>query len=246
MNSVAYNNLAEVYDSLMSYVPYQNWVGIIERVCKKYYKNSAPTIFELGGGTGTLGAILTFEGYNYKGSDFSEGMCRIAYDKGLDFTCVDGRSIGIKEQFDMVVFLFDGINYLLTEDDYKRCFLEVSKILKPNGLFLFDITTKYNSTVNFDDYEEAESFENGCYIRHSYYERGTTIQHNEFDIYVKDDESELYHRFEEHHRQRVFDPSEIEAFIPTDIYSIEGIYDGFSSKAYRSDSERVHFLLRLK
>jgi SAM-dependent methyltransferase len=244
MERLAYNNLAKLYDSLMSYVPYQNWLEIIDRVSKKNIDKETISIFELGGGTGTLGSILAYDGYEYTGSDYSEGMCRVAWNKGLNFSCIDARSIGINKKFDMVIFLFDGINYLQTLEEYEQCFNEVSNLLSKDGIFLFDTTTEHNSLTHFDEYQEAESFETGAYIRHSYYEPASKTQHNEFEMFVEDPKTSQYSRFIEHHKQKIFSPEQVIDAIPKDLFSIEAMYDGFSDSNYKKKSERIHYLLR--
>lgn len=243
----AYGSLAELYDSLMSYVPYQNWVEMIKEICEKYARVENPRIFELGGGTGTLGSMLTYEEFSYLGSDLSPEMCKVAWEKGLDFITCDCRTISLKESADMVIFCFDGINYLQSLDDYRLCFQQVYDALSEEGLFFFDITTKNNSVTYFEDYTEAESFENGSYIRHSFFDACTDIQHNDFDIYLAvDGETNRYERFREEHAQKVFPVEEVERAVPKELFSIEGIWGDFTMDTYTPVSERVHFLLRKK
>lgn len=243
----AYGSLAELYDSLMSYVPYQNWVEMIAEIAQKYARVENPSIFELGGGTGTLGSMLTYEDFSYLGSDLSPEMCKVAWDKGLDFISCDCRNIALKEQCDIVIFCFDGINYLHSLDDYRTCFQQVHSVLQDDGLFFFDITTKNNSVTYFEDYTEAESFENGSYIRHSFFDACTDIQHNDFDIYLAvEGETNRYKRFREEHEQKVFPVEEVERAVPKDLFAIEGIWGDFSFETYTPVSERVHFLLRKK
>lgn len=243
--SERYQSLAAVYDEMMSYVPYQNWVDLINRVADEYFLDTRPSIFELGAGTGTLGGMLSYLGYPYQGSDISQSMCEIAWSKGLDNLCVDSRNIPLKTQFDMVIFLFDGINYLTNLSDYTKTFLEVSRLLSTGGLFLFDITTEYNSQQNFDDYHEAESFEKGAYIRHSYYEKEKNLQVNDFEIFVESgEEGGLYHRVHEQHCQTLFGVERVLASIPEELFTVVGVWDDFTQNPANDTSERIHFLLR--
>ncbi len=241
-----YKNLAKVYDDMMSYVPYQNWVGLIDHVKATRFDNREISIFEIGGGTGTLGSILNYLDYNYKGSDITPSMCEAAWDKGLDFIAADCRSIPIKTTFDLVIFLFDGINYLQDLDQYEQTFREVAKILEPGGCFLFDITTVYNSKMNFDDYMEADSYENGAYIRHSFYDSYTNTQRNLFDIFAQDSQSEedRYVRLEEEHIQHLFSVEEISSKIPLDLFTVSAVWNEFDPEPVKPTAERVHFLLK--
>lgn len=241
-----YKNLAAVYDNMMSYVPYQNWVELINYVKATYFDDREISLFELGGGTGTLGSILTFVGYDYIGSDITPAMCSAAWDKGLDFICADCRELPVSRTFDLVIFLFDGINYLKTLEEYTKTFQQVAQILEPGGCFLFDITTKYNSQMNFEDYMEADSYEDGAYIRHSFYDPETCMQRNLFDIFVKEKDGEKFIRREEEHVQHLWDVEEIVSTIPTDLFTLEATWNEFDPEPVKSSAERVHFLLKRK
>lgn len=239
-----YRNLALVYDNMMSYVPYQNWIGLIDHVKETQFNGREISIFELGGGTGTLGAILTYVGYDYHGSDITPSMCAAAWEKGLDFICVDCRNIPVTRTFDLVIFLFDGINYLQTLEEYAQTFREVASILEPGGCFLFDITTVYNSRMNFDDYMEADSYDTGAYIRHSFFDPESKTQRNLFDIFVKHSENESYTRLEEEHIQYLFSVEEISSVVPKDLFTIEAVWNEFSPEPVKATAERIHFLLK--
>jgi SAM-dependent methyltransferase len=232
-----------MYDTMMSHVPYGQWVKLIESVGKDYLNTSHPSVFELGGGTGTLGSILVYEGFEYAGSDISPAMCREAWKKGLDYLCCDCRALPLTAAYDMVVFCFDGINYLSARDDYRKTFLEVYNILKPGGLFLFDITTERTSRLFFNDYTEAESTSEGAYIRYCEYNRAQRKQYNTFDIFCQDEKG-TYLRYWEEHVQTIFSPTEILSFIPRDYFSVLGMWGDYEQNKYTSLSDRVHFLLQ--
>ena len=146
----------------------------------------------------------------------------------------------------MVVFLYDGINYLRELSDYAHVCKEVYRVLTDDGLFLFDITTLTNSINHFSDFVDFEDFGSHYFMRHSYYRHENHSQHNEFTIFKRSTDPTLYNRFDEHHEQRVFDPVSIADAIPKDLFEICGIWDGFTFRKYSRSSERIHFLLRKK
>ncbi len=243
---MSYRNLAQIYDSIMAYVPYHNWVNMIEDIRKRYFDHK-PKIFEIGGGTGTLGSMLVYEEYNYVGSDITPEMATEAWSKGLDYIIADCRYLPLKDKYEMIIFLFDGINYLKILSDYEKTFHEVWNSLDEEGLFFFDITTEYNSIHNFSDYYEAEAFENGAYIRNSFYDKESREQYNVFDIFIESLDNEgCYRRFNEKHTQHLFSVEEVISVIPLDLFSIEGVWQDFTEIPYTEKSERVHFLLRRK
>lgn len=245
MSDEHYASLARLYDDIMSYVPYENWLCLIHQVCKRYGLNPRAKILELGGGTGTLGTVLCHEGFEYQGTDLSPWMSRAAYQKGLDFVCADARHIPFNDTYDLVIFLFDGINYLSNITDFTQIFREAHRVLRPGGCFLFDVTTEYNSLENFNEYLEAESFEHGAYIRNSFYDAQKREQINAFEMFLADSEQpSQYIRVHETHCQHVYSPEEITAAVPTDLFELCGVWDAFGMSPWKADSERIHFLLR--
>jgi len=57
----------------------------------------------------------------------------------------------------------DSINYLTSKTQVKQHFLEIKRILKPNGIYLFDVSTEHNIITNFHDRRIKRNVE-GCTI----------------------------------------------------------------------------------
>lgn len=240
-----YDALAPIYDRLMYHVEYDEWVTFIGRIISRFSPVKSPEIFEIGGGTGILGQRLIAEGYSYQGSDFSFQMCLEARKKGIPFFCADGRVLPLKRHYDLVIFLYDGINYLMTLEEYSSLFSQVSNSLSKGGLFLFDITTETNSISHFIDYLDFEDYGDYSFVRRSYYDETNTTQYNDFTIFrLEQKKTQFYQKYKEHHTQKVFPTKLLEETIPRSHFQIIGIYDGYSFKRYSSKSERIHFLLK--
>lgn len=240
-----YQALAPVYDRLMNHVGYDDWTVLIRKIFKKYCLVKNPSVLEIGGGTAMLAQDLTKTDIDYTGSDYSFDMCREAAKKSFSFFCCDCRNLAVKKKFDLVLFLYDGINYLQTLQDYSQLFNEVYSCLNDNGLFLFDITTETNSIKHFYDYLDFEDYEDISLIRHSYYDDSCSNQYNEFTIFSKiDPNANTFRKFNEIHIQKVFPVKSIEETIPVSKFKIIGIWDDFSFRKYSIKSERIHFLIR--
>ncbi len=248
-----YSALAPLYDKIMAHVEYDQWVAYIKKIISLYAPVDAPSLFEIGGGTGLLGWKLVREGLRYRGSDLSITMCSLARRRGLPYFAADARFLPVKKNacFDVVIFLYDGINYLQSLDEYAQTFSGVHSLLKPQGLFLFDVTTTANSLKNFSDFLDAGDFDEHFFFRRSYYNRHESMQYNDFTIFSKrtsdgepGDAYGLYQKVAEHHAQKVLPISSIKEAVPRGLFSIIGIWDNFSFQRYSSQSERVHFLLK--
>lgn len=229
----------------MSHVNYHRWLTLIQMICAREFPSIKPAVFEMGGGTGVLGKMLAENGFSYIGSDLSVCMCKQAVLRNLPFFCSDARHPAIKKRFHLILFLYDGINYMSSLPEYEAICEQAYHLLCDNGLFLFDITTEKNSLANFYDIVDGEDFADTAYIRHSYYERAAKIQHNDFAVFIKSERNPLlFQKEKEFHRQRIFSPGEIAGVIPESLFTIEGIYDNFSLQEYTEMSERIHFLLK--
>jgi SAM-dependent methyltransferase len=231
----------------MNHVNYDLWFTLIQKIVAQHFPYRKPSILELGGGTGVLAKKLKNNGYTYWGSDYSFSMCKEAYKKGIPFFCADARHVPVKKTFPLAIFLYDGINYLTTLNDYKKLFSVMYTLLDAGGFFLFDITTEINSVANFLDIIDSEDFGSSSYIRHSYFDRNKKIQHNDFTIFTKSDGNKsLFGKSSEYHIQKIFSAEEILSVIPKNHFIIMGVWDNFSFNTYNSQSERIHFLLKKK
>jgi SAM-dependent methyltransferase len=241
-----YEALAPIYDRLMYHVEYDEWIELIEKVLSRYGSVNDPKILEIGAGTGVVGSLLKGMRYRYTASDLSIGMCRVAKRlRNVPVCAADARHLPFRQCFDMALFLYDGINYMLTLDEYRKLFASVCDVLLPGGLFLFDITTRENSMRHFVHYVDFEDYGDVSYVRKSYYDEARLIQHNDFTIYrLSDDRPPYYEKFVETHVQKIFFVPEIEKAVPKKLFEVLGIWDGFLFKKYSEKSLRIHFLLR--
>ncbi len=225
----------------MSHVNYDLWFKLIKKISASYFSQK-PIIFELGGGTGSLAKMLINDNFSYYGSDLSFPMCKEAEKKNIPFFCADALQLPLKNKFNLIIFLYDGINYLQSINQFTKLFHEVYHSIASNGYFLFDITTKTNSLNNFYDIVDSENFSDSSYTRHSYYDNRNNNQINHFTIYTPSNEKIV--RSIEIHSQKIFSVKEIIKGVPQNIFSIVGIWDGFSFKKHNAKSERIHFLLK--
>jgi predicted TPR repeat methyltransferase len=245
---VNYSALAPFYDRLMAHVGYHRWHTLIEEIVRRYCASARPSIFEIGAGTGALGERLAAAGFPCISSDLSFPMCAQARRRLQRTVCADGRRLPLKgtARFDIMLFLYDGINYLMDKEEYRQLFDGVHAHLNRDGLFLFDVTTVFNSTANFNEYLDADDYGDHFYFRHSYYQALKGVQCNDFTIFSRDGGDGAYKKNFEHHEQKVFPVSVVRDLVPLGLFNILGIWDNFSFKKHNARSERVHFLLRKK
>ena len=76
----------------------------------------------------------------YIGTDYSKNMIESCKKKfpGLDLRVLDAREMSIFKDntFDLILFSFNGIDYM-NKDDRKKTLKEIKRICKTNGVFIF-------------------------------------------------------------------------------------------------------------
>ena len=98
-------------------------------------------ILDIGCGGGRTSRILTHATESYTGIDYSEAMirsCRKRFDKG-SFLQLDVRDMHPfkSEQFDFVLFSFNGLDYVPDQAGRLAGLGEIRRVLKRGGLFVF-------------------------------------------------------------------------------------------------------------
>ncbi|MGD9519247.1 MAG: class I SAM-dependent methyltransferase [Armatimonadota bacterium] len=138
-----FDAVAEHYDYLMRTVPYQRWVEYVEALMARH-NIKADRVLDLCCGTGRVGSELARRGYRVVGVDLSEQMVRhcALRDPPLPAAVMDACCLGLKDDcLDLVVSLYDSLNYILDPAGLQACFDGVARCLKPGGWFIFDMNT---------------------------------------------------------------------------------------------------------
>lgn len=241
-----YEKLAGIYDFVMNHVNYAVWTDYVTELLKKACV-PGPTLFDISCGTGNFAFQLLEWGYRYFGMDYSAAMIVQARKKmalrQIYFPAWVGdmQNFSIKEPVDAVLCLYDSINYLTEGQHWQRTLRSVSSVLKPNGIFIFDITTIQNSLAAFRDLKIREDGPDFSYDRKSYYDRSRRIQWTEFWIRFDADAEKLFY---EKHFQQVYPVQKVVDFIRASDFNLLGYYSDFTLDPGSESANRVHFVLQ--
>lgn len=116
-NVEAYTNFAEVYDTFMDNVPYEEWADDIQDILKEYQIEEG-LVLDLGCGTGSMTELLAEKGYDMIGVDNSEEMLELALKKrkesGHDilYLLQDMREFELYGTVRAIVSVCDCVNYI--------------------------------------------------------------------------------------------------------------------------------------
>ena len=144
-----YRKLAPLYD-LMAADPgiqafYAEFQASIREATKAHHIRPRAVV-DLACGTGnTTMPWVAGSGRTVIGVDRSEAMLRVARRKSARVRWVrqDLERLRLDVQADVVTCHFDALNHVLEADGLQRVFVNVARILRPGGLFQFDLNTRF-------------------------------------------------------------------------------------------------------
>lgn len=204
-----YGKFAGLYDPLMKDVDYDRWAEYIA----SFLPEGSLRIADCACGTGEITIRLAKMGYTLTGIDISEDMLRIAAEKArksalkLPFICQNMAELQLHRPQDAIVCACDGVNYLDSLEQVGRFFSAAYAVLKPNGLLLFDISSRHKLENVLDCNTFAEDDGERAYIWKNCYDPESRLISMELSFYEK--QGELYRRFEESHIQRAHEEKEL-------------------------------------
>lgn len=237
------SGFASVYDKVMAYADYDSWYNFIKNIIdEKGIKGK--DILDLGCGTGEMSIRFKSAGYSVLGVDISTEMLSIAADKAknkkldIHFANQDMRELMFPVGFDVVISLFDTINYLTSMEELEECFNSVAEHLDENGVFIFDIVTENMLDTMFPGGSFIDDREDMTLVWTREHDEESELEEITTTFFVKEKNGK-YIRFDDEYSKKVFSIEEIKECSKK---------AGFQSFEYKIDSEmageRVFCILR--
>ena len=247
----AYTSFASVYDTFMDNIPYEEWAEYVIGLLKEYGIEDG-LVLDLGCGTGNMTELLASAGYDMIGVDNAQEMLEIAMEKreksGHDilYLLQDMREFELYGTVKAIVSVCDSINYITEESDLLEVFRLVNNYLDPKGIFVFDFNTVYKYSEVLGNQTIAEDREDCSFIWDNYYYEDEGINEYELSLFIKEDDSELYRKYQETHFQKAYDLKTIEELIERSGLEYVTAYDAFTLDAPNKESERIYVIAREK
>lgn len=246
----AYTSFAEVYDTFMDNVPYEEWADYLEEQLKEYGVQDG-LVLELGCGTGSMTELLAEKGYDMIGVDNSEDMLEIAMEKRIEsghdilYLQQDMQEFELYGTVKAVVSVCDSVNYITEKTELEEVFRLVNNYLDPQGIFIFDFNTEYKYREILGNQVIAEDRDECSFIWENYYDRASMINEYELTLFVQEDEEEsLYRKYQESHYQKAYTLREIRTLIENSGLKFVAAYDAYTKKAPMNNSERITVIAR--
>lgn len=240
----SYYHLAEYYDILMDDVDYDKWCSFIEVLFDKY-QCQPHNILDTACGTGNITIPLATRGYNLWGVDISEEMLTIAENKArskklnLKFIKQNMVELAVNKEFDAVLCMCDGVNYIIEEEALIKFFESVFNTLNYKGLFIFDISSQYklrNILGNNTLFQEKDDF---CYIWENNFFDDDDLLEMRLNFFIPEDD--LYRRMEEYHTQRAYSEEYLKKLLAKSGFANIKTFDDLKLDDPKDISERIFF-----
>lgn len=253
----SYEITSEFYDAINSHVDYSAWADYIEAAFRRFCAEKPELVLDLGCGTGALTLELARRGYDMTGADSSPEMLARARENAeatgvgnVLWLCQDMSGFELYGTVDAVISTCDSINYLTKTEDLRRCLSLVHNYLVPDGVFIFDISSRgrYRHV-----YGERDFVINGgdvfCGWQNSYNEKSGMATFY-LSYFIRD--GEVWRRFDEIQRQRCRTVRTMERELRLsgfEVLSVSGGYDMAPLAPGEEDSgslDRIYIAARVK
>ena len=242
-----FDKIAFLYDELMSGVPYRSWVAYVRRVLKRFGCRPR-TVLDLCCGTGSVSLLLAEEGCQVAGADISPAMIalarRRAEEKGLaiDYYVQNATSLRLGRRFDLIVSLFDSLNYILESSALQEAFYRASEHLDPAGLLIFDMNTELALAAGLFDQSNLGSKSSLIYNWRSSYDLAARICRVQMDFAYKRGAAE--ERIKVVHYQRAYDIEEIVDMLRSAGLQPLAVYHAYTFRKATGHSDRAFYVAR--
>lgn len=239
-----YTSFAKVYDEFMDQTPYEQWCKNVQGFFLECQIDKDAKVVELGCGTGKMTRLLAAYGYDMTAIDSSVEMLEIArnqQDDGILYVWQDMVELELPKPVDAVISICDCMNYILEQTDLQEVFRRVESYLKEEGVFLFDMNSKYKYEQLLGDHTFAEDREDCSFIWENFYDKDERINEYQLSLFIQN-ETGMYDKFEEVHFQKAYEQKEVKKLLKNAGFQSVTVLDADTMKEPKEDTQRLYFI----
>ena len=238
----AFTTVARFYDELMLTVPYERWVDYVERILGRWYVRPRD-VLDLCCGTGAVGGEMARRGYDVIGADLSEPMVQGCYrrDPPLPAVVMDATRSALRGgQFDLVVCLYDSLNYIIEPEGLQRALAGIAEVLRPGGVAIFDLNTGRALRIGLFTQSNTMTREPLQYVWRSTWDEERRLCRVDMEFTWHG--SGGVEQFRETHYERAYEDDEIRAMLRKGGLRLLATYDAYCFRAPNRLSDRVYYV----
>jgi SAM-dependent methyltransferase len=251
-----FDGYARYYDLLYRDKDYEREARYVHEVIQKHC-TGASTLMEMGCGTGGHAVHLASLGYQLHGIDQSRSMLDEAVQRAnslppaafsrLQFHQGDIREVRLGEQFDAVIALFHVISYLPTTQDQEAAIATACHHLKAGGILFFDAW--YGPAVLTDRptvriKRMADDRTEVLRIAEPALHVNDNIVDVNYEVYVRDRQTDQVAVLQETHRMRYLFKPEVERLFGSCGFQLLDCFEWMTGRPPGCDTWGVCFVGR--
>jgi hypothetical protein len=147
--------------------------------------------------------------------------------------------MNLREKYQAILCMCDGVNYIIEEDELRNYFDSVYKNLEQKGIFIFDISSYDKIRNTLGDYTFHEEKNNKHYIWNNNFDEDSDIIEMDLIFFVP--KGELYRKFEEHHIQKAYKWEYLSELLEKTGFEQIRVFEDFKFNKPDENSDRIFF-----
>lgn len=241
-----YQTFAKLYDDLFDEEAYADW----QSYAQTHIQSKDGKLLELAGGAGRLAILLKQNGFkDVSVFDLSPEMLTLAAEHAeaaqIDLPLIQGDMrewSDLKQKYATITSFADSLNYLANTQEVLATFKQVASHLEPNGQFLFDVISPWQTDVYYPGYMYNWHDEETAFMWSSYGVEGSqhTVEH-ELTFFVYNENIDGYQQIQEIHTERTYDIETYQRLLQKAGFKDIQISADFGRSAVTPESDRWFF-----
>lgn len=226
-------------------------------LAREYAPPGSSGIVELGSGSGRVSFALAEAGFSVQGLDLSPDMvdyckaeaCLRKLNDRAQFNCGDVRSFKLAEQVGLIIFPFNSLCHLHSDDDFFLAMEAIKGALTSHGRFVFHIfvplgrflDTEPGSMRQVAEFWSPSQEENFEVFESNRYDPLGQINHIQWFYQGDNDDSDI---FEVRYELRMYYPRELMVLLARAGFVIEEICGDYRRSPADAESLSYTFICR--
>jgi len=246
-----YDMLAPVYDEINGELDYKAWADFIEKTANDKLGKRPELVLDLATGTGSMALELALRGYDMIGVDYSLDMLAVARERAEEagvsvlWLCQDMREFELYGTVDLTISTLDSINHLTSKRELEKCFSLVHNYLNPEGIFIFDINSKYKFEKIYGNQSYViETDDSFCAWQNDYNPKTKLCRF--YITLFKELGDGSYERYDEEQSEKMYTVAEVKKSLLSQGFEFIGAYSDFNYTDATDGDERIYIVARCK